>query len=146
MVWNWNRNIELLLHPVFNLCLIPISLAGISKYWQWGFRWTYTVPTVKTVVPKYFWKAVCDPAVKESIFFIAENNVEVRSTTTVTSASCFGMKMTEERGVIQCESISEAAGRCIRNWWHGISVPDFDSVNCGTGAKGTFLQPYLKFT
>ena len=123
-----------------------ISLAGISKYWQWGFKWTYKVPTVRTVVPKYFWKAVCDPVVRQSIFFIAENNVEVRSTIKVKSASCFGMTMTKDRGVIECESISEAVGRCVRNWWHGISIPDFDSVNCGTATKGKFLQGHLKFS
>ena len=88
---------------------------------------------------------MCDPVVQESIFFIAENNVLVTSKDKVESASCFKMKMTKERGVVECESISEAAGRCIRNWWHNFVVPDFDPVKCGTATKGKFLEPYLKF-
>ena len=123
-------------------------LAGKTKYWQWGLRWTFQTSPDGPVAPKYFWKAVCDPVVQQSIFFTAENNVEVTSKTKVTSASCYGATMTEERGVVECESVSQAAsiGRYMWNWWHGLMVPDFDPVKCGTDKMGNFLQPYLTFT
>ena len=72
--------------------------------------------------------------------------VEVTSKDKVTSASCFSATMTKERGVVECESISEAVGRCVRNWWHGLVLPDFDSIKCGTATKGAFLRKYIKFT
>ena len=123
------------------------SLAGKTKYWQWGWRWDFQTSKGGPVAPKYFWKAVCDPdpAVQQSIFFIAENNVNNASKDKVESASCFKMKMTKEKGVVECESISEAAGKCMRSWWHSFVVPDFDPVKCGTARKGNFLQPHLNF-
>ena len=123
------------------------SLAGKTKYWQNGWRWDFQTSSGGPVAPRYFWKAVCDPAVRQSIFFTAENNVHDQSKTKVTSASCFGDTMTQEKGVIECESVAQAAGsgRYIWNWWHGLLVPDFDPVKCGTATKGNFLQPYLNF-
>ena len=100
---------------------------------------TYVAPTVKTVIPKYYWKAVCDPGAKQSIFFVAENNVGNTSKNKVVSPSCFNKKMTEEKGVLECKSISQAAGQYSQ-------VPDFHPGNCGTNKKGTFLKPYLNFT
>ena len=88
---------------------------------------------------------MCDPNVNQSIFFTAENNVNVTSRLKGSNATCFGMKMTKERGVVKCQSVAEAAGQYIWNWWHGLVVPDFDPVKCGTANRGNFLQQYLKF-
>ena len=84
---------------------------------------------------------------RQSIFFTAENNVNDESQTVVTSASCFGKAMRHDRGVIECESVAQAAsiGRYIWNWWHGLLVPDFDPVHCDTANKGNFLEQYLNF-
>lgn len=72
---------------------------------------------------------MCDPNVKQSIFFTAANNVNVTSRLKGSNATCFGMKMTKERGVVKCQSVAEAAGQYIWNWWHGLVVPDFDPLN-----------------
>ena len=115
--------------------------AGKTKYWQHGWRKTLKTSPRGPVVPRYFWKAVCDPhpEVRQSIFFIAENNVNDQSKKVVRSPSCFGKAMRHDKGVIKCKSISEAAT--------GIKagVPDFDPVNCGTAEKGKFLKQYLNF-
>ena len=118
-----------------------ISLAGIFKDW---WRKPFQISAGGPVAPKYFWKAVCDPVAHQSVFFIAENNFGVTSTVKVRSASCYDIEMTKKKGVIECSSISEATRRWFRNWWHGIAVADFDSVNCGTANKGDFLKQYLK--
>lgn len=99
------------------------------------------------VVPKFFWKAVCDPdpAVKQSIVFIAENNIDVTSATKVTSGTCTGQPMTQRNGVVYCYSVSAAQGKYFRNWWHGFTLPDFDPTNCDTGNLGTFLNAHLQF-
>ena len=124
-------------------------LAGKTKYWQHGWRWDFQTSPGGPVAPRYFWKAVCDPhpTVRQSIFFTAENNVNDASKTKVTSASCFDKTMTKEKGVVECESVAQAAGigRYIWNWWHGLLVPDFDPANCGAATKGKFLKDYLNF-
>ena len=96
-------------------------------------------------MPEYFWKAVCDPLIKQSIFFAARNNVGDMSprTTTVNTGTCLGRKMTQAKGVIECESVANAQGRYLRNWWHSFVLPGFHATECGTNVQGTFLDSYL---
>ncbi|XP_028391451.1 uncharacterized protein LOC114516229 [Dendronephthya gigantea] len=124
--------------------------AGIAKYWTvsvWP-RKPYVAGTGRMTVPKYFWKAVCDPITRESIVFIAENNVGETRTDTVDKGTCASQPMTRSKGVVYCYSMDEVRGikNRIRNWWHGFSFPDFDPVSCGTNSRGNFLDFYLEFS
>lgn len=98
------------------------------------------------VVPEYYWKAVCDPKIKQSVIFIAKNNVDDTSTARVSEGTCAGQPMTKTRGVVYCYSVSSAHVLYFHKWWHGFSIPDFHPVNCGTANIGKFLNTFLKFS
>ncbi|XP_028391439.1 uncharacterized protein LOC114516219 [Dendronephthya gigantea] len=117
--------------------------AGVAK--NPSTKSPYVVGTGKMVVPAYYWKAVCDPEIKESIVFIAENNVDVTSEAKVAAGTCAGQAMTKKRGVIYCYSVCAAQVSYFHNWWHGSTIPDFHPVNCGTARMGNFLNTYLNF-
>ena len=59
------------------------------------------------MVPKYFWKAVCDPVHSQSIFFYARNPTDVTTLNKRVSA-CFGQQ-TETSGVVMCDSINRGS-------------------------------------
>ncbi|XP_028390731.1 uncharacterized protein LOC114515638 [Dendronephthya gigantea] len=153
---NWNaveQAVKAYVNNVGHGVYVFTGTAGMAKYWstKWLFipwREPYRTGTGNMVVPKFYWKAVCDPdpAVRQSIVFIAENNVDVTSSTKVTTGTCTGQPMTQEKGVVYCYSVSAAQNQYFQNWWHGFTLPDFDPTNCRTGNMGNFLNTLLKFS
>ncbi|CAH3167576.1 unnamed protein product, partial [Porites lobata] len=67
----------------------------------------------RVVVPKYFWKAVCDPVHSQSIFFYARNPTDVTTLNKRVSA-CFGQQ-TETSGVVMCDSINRGSAAIERD-------------------------------
>ena len=76
--------------------------------------------------PKYFWKAVCDPTEKESVFFYAENPVGIVDIKR--RRGCNGAEQTKSKGVIECTSIRMAKRKFV--------VPNFNANNCYPSVKG----------
>ncbi|CAH3044356.1 unnamed protein product [Porites lobata] len=76
--------------------------------------------------PKYFWKAVCDPTEKESVFFYAENPVGIVDRKR--RRGCNGAEQTKSKGVIECTSIRMAKRKFV--------VPNFNANNCYPSVKG----------
>ena len=90
----------------------------------------------RVLAPGYYWKAVCDPVNKESIFFFAENNVG--NVDDVQVKGCFNLKQTKKYGVIKCDSISNAAIKFGK-------LPEF-TQNCKpeeVGTEGSKIKKYI---
>ena len=91
----------------------------------------------RVLAPGYYWKAVCDPVNKESIFFFAENNVG--NVDDVQVKGCFNLKQTKKYGVIKCDSISNAAIKFGK-------LPEFHKENCKpeeVGTEGSKIKKYI---
>jgi len=98
----------------------------------------------KVVVPKYFWKVVCDPDKKgqQSVVFVAENPVGSTSAKKITVAKdkCNELQQTESRGVLKCYSLDDAL-----KTFKDFMLPPLDSKNAATSVAGAFLSNLLKF-
>ena len=130
--------INIHLSPVYNIT--TFFIAGEAK--ETNSQQAYKLPANEhIVVPEYFWKAVCDPTRRESIVFVAENNVGEKSFGTK-KIGCFGQEMTTDRGVVLCYSLDEARAKYPHA--NGFKFPDFNAVNCGTAVLGNFAQGDIK--
>jgi len=78
------------------------------------------------VAPEWYWKAVCDPFHKQSIFFLARNNIGDASTEKF--KGCFDKPQTSKRGIITCLSMGEAKALRMEHF----QLPKFDSEFCIT--------------
>lgn len=86
----------------------------------------------RVLAPKYYWKAVCDPVKKQSIFFYAENNIG--NVDEKKEFGCAKKPQTKKRGVIMCLSISNAK----QNNLFG-KLPDFHD-NCNPSEIGSIFK------
>lgn len=91
----------------------------------------------RVVAPRWYWKAVCDPVLKQSIFFRAENHVGEKDKDTV--LGCFGKVQTERRGIINCMSLKKAKDLVMENF----DLPDFHEKNCNPSVIGEGFKPYI---
>jgi hypothetical protein len=91
----------------------------------------------RVVVPKWYWKAVCDPIAKESIVFVAQNNVGDKSK--VKENKC-GIDQTSERGVILCYSYEDARKEAD---YLDFKLPPFHKTNCQPSIKGANFMAEL---
>ena len=89
----------------------------------------------RVLAPGYYWKAVCDPINKQSIFFFAENNVG--NVDNVQEKGCFNIKQTKRYGVIKCDSISNAEAKFGK-------LPDFHEKNCIPKQVGSEFESHIK--
>lgn len=92
----------------------------------------------RVLIPKWYWKAVCDPIAKESIIFVAQNNVGDMKTTKVNG--CNGNKQTSDQGVVFCYSLDVVSKMAE---YSDFKLPPFDKTNCKPSQKGTFMDGYL---
>ena len=99
----------------------------------------------KVVVPKYFWKAICDPISWSSVVFFAENpdGNKIESIDTKKIKGCdVGSSghitfQTVKKGVLFCNSVD--------NLRSSFNLPPF-SQNCKPYERRTFLDEYLEWS
>ena len=91
----------------------------------------------RVIVPKYFWKAVCDPVKKSSVVFVAQNPTGAESTQT--KSGCIGIQQTPGKGIINCYSLNGLNGRKEVQFF---KLPPFANI-CEPSKRGTFLDQYL---
>ena len=92
------------------------------------------------LAPRWYWKAVCDPIDKQSIFFWAENDVNEKYGF---EKGCYGAVQEKERGVIKCKSLDKGR-ETFKNF--KIYIPEFHKENCVTSKGGeAFIAYILKY-
>ena len=92
----------------------------------------------RVLAPGYYWKAVCDPINKQSIFFFAENNVG--NVEDVQEKGCFKIEQTKKYGVIKCDSISNAKEDIAKKFGY---LPNFNEKNCEPDKVGSKFMEYV---
>ena len=94
------------------------------------------------MVPKYYWKAVCDPRISQSIFFYARNPTDATTQNKRVSA-CFGQQ-TETSGVVMCDSINSGSA-AIESEVPGANIPNF-SLNkaCAPDRLGDVFKSFVQ--
>lgn len=98
------------------------------------------------VVPKYFWKAICDPGIRSSVVFVAENpnGMDEDSEDSDKTGGCDVAKkgvphpQTVMKGVLLCYSLADVKSTPSLQF----NLPSF-TQNCNTSQRGTFLDVYL---
>ena len=86
----------------------------------------------RVVAPGMFWKAVCDPNSKQSIFFWGENRTGELDGGKEVRKGCFNKKQMMKKGVIHCSSINEAR--------KSLYIPAFNEKNCSPSEKGSSFK------
>ena len=100
----------------------------------------------RVVVPKYFWKAICDPMNNRSVVFLAENPTGVEGSTKKDGCDVNGRNgrlQTASYGVIYCYSLN--ALQQDKHFSKLFNLPSF-ADSCGPGVRGRFLDDFLNST
>ena len=93
----------------------------------------------RVLAPKWFWKAVCDPVAKQSIFFRGENTITDVADDQRQVKGCFNIKQHKRDGVIQCFSLQDAKSMFKSDF----QIPDFHEKNCVPSIIGAGFKPVL---
>ena len=107
----------------------------------------------RVLVPEYFWKAVCDPVIHQSVVFVAKNptgaekNQSQKGCNLRTNAKAKAKAkpkpklQTPNLGVIYCFSLDTLKSH---NFFKksGFKLPPFANA-CKPSGRGTFLDKYL---
>ena len=88
---------------------------------------------------------MCDPALKQSMVFVAENTVGVvfdpaNPSPGDKAVGCNGKEQTKMRGIIYCYRLEVAAQ--VPDY-ADFKLPPFSDANCNPNQKGTFLDTFL---
>jgi hypothetical protein len=97
----------------------------------------------RVVVPRYFWKAICDPLSQRSVVFLAENPTEVEDNTRKNGCdvnSGLSRFQTPSYGIINCYSLK--ALQQDKHFSQQFNLPSF-SDSCKPGVRGKFLDEFL---
>ena len=91
------------------------------------------------LVPKYFWKVVCDPMGRSSIAFYAVNpdgwdGVARRE------SGCLGYQVSLDCGLVYCVSLESLKKKKVSKDWNLPSLAD----TCNPSTRGDFLDQYLR--
>ena len=92
----------------------------------------------RVLAPAWYWKAVCDPFNKQSIFFLARNNIG-DAVTNRKEMGCFDREQTSKRGVITCQSIDSARKLPMTHF----QLPIFDK-NCKPSVVGERFKAVIE--
>ena len=84
----------------------------------------------RVLAPAWYWKAVCDPFNKQSIFFLARNNIGDADAVTQQNG-CFAKRQTSKFGIVTCQSIDSARALQMQHF----QLPIFDA-NCNPSEVG----------
>lgn len=90
------------------------------------------------LAPAWYWKAVCDPFNKQSIFFLARNNIGDADNVTQ-EIGCFDRRQTSMFGVITCQSIDSARALGMEHF----QLPIFDK-NCNPSVVGEGFRKVIE--
>jgi len=90
--------------------------------------------------PKYYWKAICNPYLEQSIVFVGINSVGSKSTKKI--KGCNGVEQTDELGIMFCDSLEN-----IKNnpEYSDFLLPPFNEATCKASKRGTFLDDFVNF-
>ena len=91
----------------------------------------------RVLAPAWYWKAVCDPFNKQSIFFLARNNIG-GAVTDRQEIGCFDRRQTSKWGVITCQSIDSARNLRMEHF----QLPIFDK-NCKPSVVGESFRDVI---
>lgn len=93
----------------------------------------------RVLAPKWYWKAVCDPVGKQSVFFWGENTITDTADSTKRKQGCFDLLQPKRVGIIYCSSVEDA-----KKAFNGIfQIPDFHEKNCAPDTKGEGFRDVL---
>ena len=81
---------------------------------------------------------MCDPGVKQSIVFVAENSPGEVGTGKV--AGCNGIQQTEKLGIVSCYSLDDAVQVPE---YADFKLPPFSDPKCQPSIKGNFMDTFL---
>lgn len=92
----------------------------------------------RVVVPKWYWKAVCDPMDKQSIFFWVVN-YDLNYGKEGEDTGCFQTRQSKNLGVIQCSSLKEATSTFKKNFY----IPAFNNEFCSPSETGANFKTVI---
>ena len=92
------------------------------------------------VCPEWYWKAVCDPVKKQSVFFLRENTITDTEDNQKEVKGCFKIKQHKHSGVINCFSLNDAKTTFKRMF----QIPDFHVKNCDPSKIGDDFRVVLQ--
>ena len=93
-------------------------------------------------MPGYFWKAICDPVIEESVVFVAENPTGTEKNQLVGGCKLNGVNpklQSPKLGVLYCYSLESLKGNKVSAHFR---LPPFANT-CSPSKRGTFLDQYL---
>ena len=96
----------------------------------------------RVLVPRYFWKAICDPAIGKSVVFVAQNPKGTEDNQPVGGCSLDGVnpKLQSPRlGVLYCYSLNDLKAK---KFAEEFKLPPFSNT-CTPSERGKFLDQYL---
>ena len=92
------------------------------------------------MAPEWYWKAVCDPVKKQSVFFLGENTITDTEDNQKEVKGCFKIKQQKRFGVINCFSLNDA--KTMFNTM--FQIPDFHETNCDPSNIGDDFRVVLQ--
>ena len=97
----------------------------------------------RVLVPKYFWKAVCDPEIGKSVVFVAANPTGMENNTLVGGCNLNGVYppilQSTRLGILYCYSLNKLKSMNISS---EFILPSF-AATCKPEKRGEFLDQYV---
>jgi len=96
----------------------------------------------RVLAPEWYWKAVCDPIKKQSVFFLGKNTITDTANNQDRVQGCFDILKQKRFGVINCLSLKEAKKN--RMFVKMFQIPDFHVKNCDPSKIGDDFRSVLQ--
>lgn len=94
----------------------------------------------RVLAPEWYWKAVCDPEEKQSVFFLGENTITDTADNQEQVKGCFDILQQKKNGVIQCFSLNHAK----KNFKEMFQIPELHAKNCDPSKIGDNFRSVLE--
>lgn len=148
--YNLAVHTDLLSKLLFNFlsCFVVVVIVSIFVcffvFWQGGEAKDYNGKIIKlngrVLAPEWYWKAVCDPVKKQSVFFLGENTITDTEDNQKEVEGCFKIRQHKHSGVINCLSLNDAKTTFKRMF----QIPDFHVKNCDPSKIGDDFRVVLQ--